>query len=284
MKQLIVFLVLVLSLTSVDALARAPEHLLFGAKEYSRIGANPLYSGGVYAAVKNGETALYKQLVRRSLEGHGIYAVNFDAEFDRVASMPRGQRHSTIVRNGEPFLTINQKGGGFLPDGPYVNRTGRDLIGSLLQLRTREGARYNALLVGACGNVMLLPVPPQRQMVYKPRGGVHIDQLPATLSGQQRRETRVVRHERREYRERSSGVGEFIGGVIVGAVLQKALGKDDCRYEPRHKRPHRRPYVVGERTVCRNGRWYKVIKLSNGRVIHRPLPPPPARRRPHYRR
>lgn len=280
MKQLIVFLVLALSLVSVDAFARAPQHLLFGAKEYSRIGANPLYSGGVYVAVEKGETAKYKRIVRRSLEGYGIYAVNFDAEFDRVASMPRGQRHGTIVRDGEPFLTINQRGGGFLPDGPYVNRTGKDLIGSLLQLRTQEGVRYNALLVGACGNVMLLPVPPQRQMVYKPRGGVHIDQLPATLSRQQqqRRDVRVIHHERREYRERSSGVGEFVGGVIVGAVLQKALGKDDCRYEPRHKRPHHRPRVVSQRTVCRSGRWYLITTWSDGHQKKRPIPPPSRRR------
>ena len=230
---------------SADGLARSPE--LFGAREYSRIGANPLYPGGVYAAVESNEQALYKELVRNSLEVYGIYAVNFEEEFNRVANMPRGQRHGTVVRSGEPFLTINQKGGGFLPDGPYVNRTGKDLIGSLLRLQTDRGVVVYTLLVAECGNVMLLPLPQtQRKAVYKPR--------------------------RDEYRGHQSDVGRVVAGAIIRTVVREIVHTERREYRrpapPPQRREYRRPQPRAKR-YCPPPR----------RRVVRPCPPPQRRYR-----
>jgi len=245
--------------------------LQFAKKEYTHMGANPFYAGGIPAAIRKNELAQYEAILKASLEGEGINTASLHKEFMRIAD---GQARRARIRDGEPFFSVNQKGGHFvkaakLSDGSrglLRNETGEDISGVLIVLMdgvaTPDGRRLPVvvLLADKCGNAFMLPPRPASP---SSRGG---DVRPPERFGEREEHRRPPQEERREHRR--PGFGERLLETVLGIGIQR-LSNPQGQFGSQ---------VVGRRAVCEGGRWWGVTQYSNGRTSRVPIPPPQQRR------
>jgi len=242
------------------------EDLLhFTKKEYRHIGRNPFYKGGIPEALRKGELGRYEEMLQASLDAYGINTAELHAEFVRIAE---GKARRATLKNGDPFFAVNQRGGVFvkaskLPNGSrglLRNETGKDISGVLLVLM--EGATDDnggkhpviILIADECGNAFLLPPHPNRPVVSER------EQADYSRAPQQVRE------------RRGPSFGEVVGTLVVGAVAHAVLDRrhdDQCLsphrgYIPPQHQKRNIPRVVDR--VCRNGRWFDVLRYPDGRA------------------
>lgn len=159
----------------VKSMRELKEHLVpFRGKDYSRIGENPFFAGGIPRAKREGKLDEFQEKLRASLKKENIFVDDLSLEFNLIGE---GKERRTRLKDGDFFYSVNQKGGNFVkaprmyPGDPkrkqrkmFEANIGRDIPGTLIVLQDyRRLDRWGrpklivVLIADECGNAFLLP-------------------------------------------------------------------------------------------------------------------------------